>query len=153
MAEIDDIDREILRILQDNARTTAEQMATHINLSAPACQRRMKRLRDERIITHEVAVVTPQRGARHTTLVVEITLEGGGADKIDAFRQLMRETPEVQQCFYVTGETDFVLIINVEDMAAYERLTRRIYLNNPDIRRFETMACMEIVKQSLAIPV
>ncbi len=100
----------------------------------------------------DVAVLDPARLDRRLTLVVQVDLALGRADIIDGFKREMRKIPEVQQCYYVTGGTDFVLIITTEDIAHYEQLTRRIFHGNPNIRKFHTQVVMDSVKLGLTIP-
>jgi len=66
-------------------------------------------------------------------------------------KQAFCAAPEVQQCYYVTGDADFVLVLLVADMAEYERLTRRLFFGNPNVRKFRTLVTMERVKFETAI--
>ncbi|TIO55284.1 MAG: Lrp/AsnC family transcriptional regulator, partial [Mesorhizobium sp.] len=61
--------------------------------------------------------------------------------------------PEVQQCYYVTGEADFILVVTVATMADYEALTRRLFFENNNVRRFRTFVAMDRVKVGLEVPV
>jgi DNA-binding Lrp family transcriptional regulator len=58
----------------------------------------------------------------------------------------------VQQCYYVTGEADFVLVIVIPTMAAYEALTRRLFFGNTNVKRFRTFVAMDRVKVGLSVP-
>ncbi|WP_336719968.1 Lrp/AsnC ligand binding domain-containing protein [Chryseobacterium indologenes] len=66
---------------------------------------------------------------------------------------MIYSAPEVQQCYYVTGESDFVLIIVVSSMKDYEQLTRRIFYGNDNIKHFRTLVSMNTVKSGLEIPI
>jgi Lrp/AsnC family leucine-responsive transcriptional regulator len=150
--KIDSFDISILKIMQGNSKIKSETIAETVGLSATACQRRIKRLRDSGVIESEIAVLKPNALGGWVSLVVQIVLERGGAQTVDQFKKQMRDTPEVQQCFYVTGEYDFVLIVVVRDMSAYELLTRQLFFENPLIRKFNTIVSMETVKRGLALP-
>ena len=150
--ELDQFDVAILRCLQDDNRRTSEAIGAAVGLSPTACQRRIKRLRAEGVIAAEVAVVSPDRLGGRMTLIVQAHLKHGRADIVDAFKREMQDVPEVQQCYYVTGEYDFILVVVVRDMADYERLTRRIFFDNPNIQRFHTSVVMDASKVGLSVP-
>lgn len=152
MTDLDDFDIAILRCLQVDNRQTSEAIGSEVGLSPTACQRRVKRLRASGAIASEVAILDPDRVGGRLTLIVQVVLERGRADIIDSFKRDIHTIPEVQQCYYVTGEYDFILIVTVEDMASYERLTRQIFFANPDIQKFHTIVAMESVKLGLQIP-
>jgi len=149
----DDFDVGIMNCLQDNARMTSEVMAAEVGLSATACQRRMKRLRDCGAIAEEVAVISPDIVGGRITMLVQVALKHGGGDAVDAFKRDMLKIPEVQQCYYVMGDFDFILIVTARDIAEYDQLTRRVFFPNRAIARFQTTVAMENVKTSLRIPI
>jgi Lrp/AsnC family leucine-responsive transcriptional regulator len=152
MDELDDFDTALLRELQVNNRLTSEALAERVGLSPTACQRRVKRLRETGAIQAEVAVVSPDAAGKRVTLIVEIELERGRADIVDNFKREVQSIPEIQQCYYVTGKADFVLIVTARDMAEYEQLTRKIFFGNPNIQHFTTIVVMDSVKLGLEIP-
>lgn len=151
--ELDAFDIRLLALVQADARRGTEALAAEIGLSAAAVQRRLKRLREAGVIAATVAVLSPEAVGRSMTFVVEVSLERERADLMDAFKREIRATPEVQQCYYVTGETDFLLVVTARDMADYEAFTRRKFFGNPNIRRFKTSVVMDRVKVGLAVPV
>ncbi len=71
---------------------------------------------------------------------------------IDAVKREFASAPEVQQCYYVTGEADFVLVIVVPTMTDYEALTRRLFFGNDNVKRFRTLVAMDRVKVGLSVP-
>jgi len=152
-SSIDDFDRKILAIMQVSNRTTSEQIAEEIGLSAAAVQRRIKKMREQKIIQADISVIDQQAVDRPLTLVVQITLERERADLIDQFKKEMKNTPAVQQCYYVTGSADFMLIITAKDMQDYEAFTRKVFFANRNIRSFMTNVVMDSVKTGLAVPV
>ena len=86
------------------------------------------------------------------TIFVEVEMESERADLIDTAKREFTNAPEVQQCYYVTGEADFILIVVVPTMAAYEALTRRLFFGNNNVKRFRTFVAMDRVKVGLAVP-
>lgn len=152
MTALDDIDRRILQTLQANNLLGMDGLGEIVGLSASAAQRRVKRLRDEGVIAADVSVVDPAALGRAMTFIVEVTLERENTAVFEAFKRRMREVPEVQQCYYVTGEGDFVLIITAADMAEYEALTARLFISDGNIKRYRTSVVMNRIKVSLALP-
>ena len=150
---LDGFDLAILRHLQKNCRHSAEQMGTEIGLSATAVQRRIRKLREENVIKAEVAIVAPQAVGYPLSIVVEVAFKQGLADVIDNFKQDMQALTEVQQCFYLAGDFDFMLIVQTSDMAAYERFTRAVFFVNENIAKFRTTVVMDTVKQSYCLPI
>lgn len=153
MVELDSFDSRLLDLVQRDARANAERLAAEIGLSPAAVQRRLKRLRENGVIAATVAVLAPEAVGRPMTFLVEVQLERESAGLMDAFKRQMQATPEVQQCYYVTGDADFVLVVTARGMADYEAFTRRVFFDNPNIRRFKTSVVMDRVKATLAVPV
>ncbi len=153
MIELDGFDVKLLNLMQRNNRLTAEELSTQAGLSPSSCQRRIARLRREGVIAADISVVSPKAVGRHLTMVVEVTLERENPDLISAFKRSMAQTEEVMQCYYVTGNADFILIITARDMPHYEEFTQRFFFENPNIRRFDTMVVMDAVKRGLHVPI
>ena len=153
MDKLDDFDRAILRRLQKNNRETSEVTAAAIGLSPTACQRRIRKLRDLGAIAADIAVIAPEAVGGWLTVIVKITLKRGGADIMDRFARAMRVLDEVQQCYYTTGESDFLLIMAVRDMAHYDRLARRHLSDTQVVHRFHTIVAMDRVKVGLTVPI
>lgn len=151
--KLDSFDLSILRCVQQDNRIGADALAERVGLSPSACLRRLKRLRTAKVIEADIAVVSPEALGRTLTMVVEVTLERERPDIMDEFKRSMRATPEVMQCYYVTGEIDFILLVTARDMAHYEAFTNRFFFNNPNVRRFHTMVVMDRVKVGLSVPV
>lgn len=150
---MDQFDRALLRAVQRNARIPAEVLAEDIGLSAASVHRRLKRLRDDGIIQAEVAQLDAKALGFGMTLIVSIEVERERADLLDRFRADMRARPEVQQCYYVTGDADFVLIVKVRDMDDYERFTTEAFFDNSNVRKFTTTVVMSEVKAGMTIPI
>lgn len=150
---MDAFDKQLLSLLQENNRQTAEQLSEKVGLSPAACQKRIKRLRESGVIARDISVLSPAAVGRRLTMVVEVTLERERPEILDEFKRKMRATPEVMQCYYVTGNADFILVVTARDMKDYEDFTRRFFFQNSNVRRFHTNVVMDNVKVGLAVPV
>jgi Lrp/AsnC family leucine-responsive transcriptional regulator len=151
-SQVDNLDRMLLQQLQINSRQSTESLGAKIGLSATACQRRIKKLRGLGVIKEEVAILNPANLDNYITVLVDIQLNRGGAKAIDAFKLAMKHNSAVQQCYYLTGDIDFSLIICAANIADYEELTRQLFLNNENIAKFTSRVSMDNVKTSLKIP-
>jgi DNA-binding Lrp family transcriptional regulator len=153
MIELDRIDMALLEAVQKNNRLSSEELAEAVHLSPTACQRRLKRLRNEGVIEADVSIVSPRAVGRQITMIVLVSLERERADIVDRFKSAIRNTREVMIGYYVTGDADFILVVTAKDMEGYEQFTRRFFYENPDIKGFKTMVVMDRVKATFALPV
>lgn len=149
---LDRFDIAILNILQRDNSTPQRVIGEAVNLSAPAVQRRIRRMEEGGVIQANVSIIDPARVGQPITIFVEVEVISETAELIDAAKREFAATPEVQQCYYVTGEADFVLVVVVPTMTAYEALTRRLFFGNNNVKRFRTFVAMDRVKVGLAVP-
>src|SRR4051812_704553 len=121
--ELDGIDLAILAQLQKDASLSNQDLARLVHVSPPTCLRRVKRLRDERLIERQVAILDADRIARITghglQAVVEITLDRQGDSEQQAFETRVAQDANVQQCWRVSPGPDFVLVVYAKDMPDY----------------------------------
>jgi DNA-binding Lrp family transcriptional regulator len=148
---MDDKDYDILKLIQSNARLTAESLGQDVALSPPAVQKRLKRMRETGVIEKEIAVLSPSKLGREMTVIVQVMLERESRMRLDAFKQRMRAAPAVQQCYYATGDADFILIVIVKDVKEYEKFTQEYFFDESNVRKFTSLIVMDRVKVSLDI--
>ena len=144
-------DTQILKLVQSDARMTAEALGLAIGLSTPAVQKRLKRLRETGVIEKEIAVLSPAKLGCEMTVIVEVMLERESRMHLDAFKWKMRNAPEVQQCYYTTGDADFIVIVVVGDIKEYEAFTQEHFFDESNVSRFSSSIVMDRVKVSLDI--
>ncbi|SAK50292.1 Lrp/AsnC family transcriptional regulator [Caballeronia ptereochthonis] len=150
---LDDYDRRILARLQIDNQISNQALAAEVNLSPPACLRRVKRLREEGFIQKDISVVDPGKVGLPLMMWVLVQVERERLDLLDEFKRFLNGVPEVMQCYVVTGRADFVLLINVRDIDHYEEFATRVFRQNPNIRHFETMVVMSRVKFGMSLPI
>ena len=148
---MDDLDRRILARYQHDTGVPAQAIGDVIGLSAAAVQRRIKRLRETGVITAEIAQIDPAAVGLPVTVVVHVDIERETLHHIDGFKAAMRARPEVQQCWYTTGLTDFIVVVRVASMAAYEQFTRDALLSHDNVARFTSFVALGEVKSGLAL--
>jgi len=152
MDKIDAFDLKILQIIQENNKITSEVLAKEVGLSSSACQRRINSMRKAGIIQKDVSIIDRNFIGRKITIVVQVLSDKEGIEYDDEFKKTMLKAPEVMQCYYVTGDYDYVLIATFKDMEEYEIFTKKYFLNNSNIKRFNSMVVMNRVKENLSVP-
>jgi DNA-binding Lrp family transcriptional regulator len=150
---LDDFDRAILRIIQQDAKTPQRTIAEAISLSAAAVQRRIAAMEASGVIIRNVALIDPAALAMSITAIVEVFLRDERTASIDRAKALFRSTAEVQQCYYTTGGTSFLLVIVTADMRSYEELTRSLFSDHEWVASFRTLIALDRVKTDTSIVV
>ncbi|MBW4708113.1 Lrp/AsnC family transcriptional regulator [Roseobacter sp. YSTF-M11] len=150
---LDETDVTLLNELQRNARQSLDELAAGTGLSPATIQRRVRSLRERGVLTGDIALVDPLKVGTPMTFVVMVELERERLDQIDAFTRRAQRDSMVQQCYYLTGEADFCLICTASDMNDFEELTKRLFFEDSNVRRFRTSVVMGRKKVGLQIPV
>jgi len=150
---IDDSDRKILAIIQEDARRSAESIGTDIGLSASAVQRRIARLREDGVITAEVAIVDPKSVGRSLTMIVDIEVERERPELMAVLKRWIAAERAIQEAWYVTGDGDFVLIVCMRDVEDYDALMQKLVAENSNVRRFRTRVALGTLKRGCAVPI
>lgn len=153
VVDLDSFDRAILALLQRDNLMPQRLIAENINLSAPAVQRRIKRLQETGVISANVAVLEPGHIGRTLTAIITVQLVNDRPDLSRDFKARISAEAAVQQCFYVTGETDYILIVTATDMEDYQAICRRLFEGDDNIRRYSTSIALERVKTGLQMPI
>ncbi|MFO2464296.1 Lrp/AsnC family transcriptional regulator [Pseudomonas sp. 15FMM2] len=148
---LDAFDLAILKQLQQDNTTALRVIGDTVNLSTAAVQRRIKRMQQNGAISANTAVVNPEATGKPITILVEVHAERTHIEDLDVLKAQM-SVPAVQQCYYVTGDADFMLVVVVETMKAYETLARQLFYENRNIKWFRSIVVMDRVKVSLDVP-
>jgi len=149
--EIDRLDRKILNLLQANNRRANVDLAEDVGLSPPACLKRVRRLREAGVISADVAILSTGFIGKRLHLIVTVEMERDRAEIFEEFGRAIQAAEEVTQCYQVTGESDFILILSVPDIEAFEQFVHRVIHKAPHVRKFRTFISMKRVKFTTAI--
>jgi Lrp/AsnC family transcriptional regulator, leucine-responsive regulatory protein len=149
---IDRIDCLILDAMQHDARIAIADLAEQVGASTASVQRRLRRMRSDGTITAEVAVLNPRRCGFSMTALITVELERDSADRTEAFKRRALAEPQVQQCYCVAGDSDFVVIAIVRDMEDYEAFTARFF-QDENVRHYRSSIVVSRVKCSTHVPV
>jgi Lrp/AsnC family leucine-responsive transcriptional regulator len=150
MMELDDIDKRIVSALQGEGRLPIVDLADRVGLSATPCQRRVKRLEEEGVITRYAALVSPAAMGVGLQALVEITLDDHSEKTVDAFEAAIRARPEVVACYAVTGDMDFLVHVFVPDLAAFSEFALKALLRMSGVKGTRSSFIMQAVKSDLA---
>jgi Lrp/AsnC family transcriptional regulator, leucine-responsive regulatory protein len=151
MSALDIFDLKILAAVQRDARMPMPDLAEEVGLSAPACYRRMRALRDSGVIEREVAIVEPAVMGWPVTMIVLVSLERDKGPIVDDLVRKLKRSEEVTDVWYVTGDHDLVLHVAAESMAAYDAFTRDILHADDYVRSFETLVVLQQPKRAAAL--
>jgi Lrp/AsnC family transcriptional regulator, leucine-responsive regulatory protein len=151
MQILDEFDKRILNQLQQNNRVTAEELGNMIGLSTSAVQRRLTRLRKDKIIEADVSIISSEVAGIGITCVIDVNLHLGSSKVIEGFKTLLLACPEVMQCYYVAGVSDFIIIVNTQDMKHYEEFSKKYLMDNPDVKQFCTHVVIDKVKVGFGV--
>jgi len=150
---VDQIDRKILRVLQDDGRITNAALAEKCGLSSAACFERVRRLREGGVILGYAALLDPAKLDRALMIFIEVLLDRTTDDVFAEFAEHVRRLPDVLECHMVAGGFDYLLKVRVADMAAYRAFLGDTLVALPGIRETRTYAVLEEVKLTSQIPV
>ena len=146
MKELDQTDRRILAILQDNADLPNKVLADKVGLSPSACLRRVSHLKKIGAIQRIIAVIDPACMERRLTAVVTVSFERHGSQVRKSFFEQLKNEAAVSQCYMVTGEVGCVLIMKLVDMDEYTHLADRLFHDDKNVVAFTTYLVMSELK-------
>ena len=131
---LDATDWKILDALQNDASLTNQALAERVHVSPATCLRRVKALVDGGVIERRVALLSRERLGSGLTAIVEVALDRQGAEALAAFEARAVADVAVRQCHRVTPGPDFLLVVEVADMAAYDALVERLFTHDANVR-------------------
>lgn len=152
MAEIDTIDRKILKHLQRDASLSLENLGEEVGLSRNACWRRVKTLEDSGVITGRVALVAPLAIDLGLMLFMQVRTNQHDPDWAVRFSQATRAIPGILSVYRMTGDLDYLIRARVADMADYDRLYQQLIKRLP-LSDVSASFVMEEIKDGTALPV
>ena len=152
MPDLDDIDRRILRSLQQNGRISNVELAAAVGLSPSPCLRRVRLLEESGVIDRYVAVLDGAKIGVGLTVFARIWFKTQDAETTELFARTIRSYPEVVECYLTTGECDALLRIVTADLHAYWRFQSDHLTRIPSVQSVKTDVPMETIKASTELP-
>jgi DNA-binding Lrp family transcriptional regulator len=143
---LDSTDLRVLDLLQADAGLSNQDLAAAAHISPATCLRRVKRLVDAGVIEKRVAILSPERLGAGLSAFAEITLDRQGAEHLAAFEQRALADPAVQQCHRVSPGPDFMLLLHVADMAAWNEVVERLFTQDANVRNVKSFFSVKRAK-------
>lgn len=152
MNDLDAIDRKILAILQQDGRTTMQQLADQVGLSLSPCHRRVKLLEARGVISRYAAMVDQKAIGLHVSVFISIKLVRQKEEDLARFAKAISRWDEVLECYLMTGNRDYLLRVVAADLAAYENFLKTKLTRLDGIASIESSFALSQVKYSIALP-
>lgn len=150
---MDMLDRRILREVQRDSSLSARELAERCRTTESTALRRLKQLRQDRVICAEVAVVDPARIGRNLLLFVRVSLERENGGQVKSFTDRIAAHPDVLQFYFVTGSTDYIIMLCVRSMADYDRFLQQHLVPDPHVVMSDTNVVIRQIKMTTAVPI
>lgn len=149
---LDSFDVKILSYLQQQGAATAADVGAEVGLSQSPCWRRIQRLVDTGFVRSRVALLSRKLLGLDVLVFAQIKLEAHGGNKVSEFRDAIRRIPEVQECYVLMGQVDFLLKVVTSDIESYERLFFEEFSQLPGVREINSMIAVSSVKETTELP-
>lgn len=143
---LDKVDRKLLNLLQKDNLIPTSTLAEKCHISQPTCLRRIRELRSKGVISANVAMVDPFALGYGMLVFLEVSLNNQGDEFMQAFEASMQKEAEVMQCYFVSGEYDYFVVVHVLNMDAYYQFVRRAISGSGNVRNFHSRFPMKRVK-------
>ncbi len=150
MANIDEINQKILRVLSEDGRISNLDLAERVGLSPSACLRRVQELERSGVIKGYRAVIDPAARGGGFTAYIAVGLSQHTKDSQEAFERSVSRSPEVRECHNITGSIEYLLRIEVRDLADFKRFHTDVLGTLPQVNSITTYVVMESPKDERA---
>lgn len=143
---LDRVDRKLLNLLQTDNQIPTRSLAEKVHISQPTCLRRVRDLRASGIISADVSMVDPFALGYGMLAFLEVSLGNQSDEHMQEFESRMAKEAEVLQCYFVSGDYDYFLVVHVIDMDAYYQFVRRVISGSGNVRHFQSRFPMKRAK-------
>ena len=151
--ELSLMDKKILRELQKKGRITFAELANRVGLSTSPCLERVKKMEREGVISGYTALLNPKYLKAGLVVFVQIRLARTSQDIFEEFKIAAATLDEVQECYLVSGNFDYLIKARVEDMDAYRKFLGETLLTLPGVLESTSYVVMEQVKETMNVPI
>lgn len=150
--KLDKVDLQILRTLQQNARLTVKELAARVSLSSTPVFERLKRLESGGYIKRYMAVLDAEKLNQGFVVFCNVKMSSMSRDIASSFAERMQQTPEVVECYNISGSFDYLLKIHAPNMKYYQEFILNILGTVEHLGSLESVFVMDVVKQEYGIP-
>mgnify|MGYP000671961649 CR=1 FL=1 len=149
---LDEIDKKIISKLQENAKATIKEIALDLNLTNTPVYERIKKMELAGVIKKYTTIVDKKQLGYQFTVFCSVTLDKHKSDFISNFENEVRELKEVSECYHTAGIFDYLLKINVKDMADYQHFITQKLASISNIGKVQSSFIMTELKNDLSLP-
>jgi len=149
---LDELDLRLLALLQADAARSNQALAEAAGVSPATALRRVRRLVETGVIERQVALLNPAAVGTGLAALVEVSLDRQGAEHLDAFEARAVAEGAVQQVWRVSPGPDFMLVVQVADMPAYQTLAQRLFTQDANVRNVKAFFSLKRAKFTTAVP-
>ncbi|MGF6178392.1 Lrp/AsnC ligand binding domain-containing protein [Ensifer sp. 4252] len=153
VAGLDAIDRNLLRLLQEDGRCTTLELANRVGLSPTGASQRVKRLFREGYVKAVRAILDPQKVGRGTVVFIQVRLDHTAPHIFERFSEAISNASEVLECHMVIGGFDYLVKARIADMSMFQDFLERVILPLPGVRETHTYASVADVKPDALLPI
>lgn len=153
MVALDQIDRKIIKALQENARLSSQELSEQVGISSSPCWRRVKALEEAGVITKYVTLVDPEALGLSISIFTNVSLDKQIETALETFQKAVRKRPEVMECYLMTGDFDYLLRVVVASLQDYERFLLDHLTRIPGVASIKSSFALKQVKYTTALPV
>ena len=150
--KLDKIDHAIITNLQNDGRISNSDLADMVGLSQSACLRRVKGLENQGIIEGDVAVMDQTAAGLPDNVFVQITMEKQTKELLAEFEKIVRECPQMMECYLMSGDADYLLRVIVSDASDYEKLHMDVLTTLPGVSQIKSNFSLRTVTKKNDIP-
>lgn len=149
---LDDIDRQILTLLQEDASLPVSEIAARVGLSTTPCWKRIHNLKEEGVIERQVVLCNPDKLQMGTTVFVEVSTNQHNEAWLSSFAKAVQAIPEIVEVYRMSGDVDYLLRVVVQDIKGYDAVYKRL-IKACELHDVSSSFAMERIKYSTALPV
>ncbi len=152
IGNLDNHDKKILVVLQDNADLSMADLGDKVGLSHTPCWRRVKRLEEEGYIKRRVTLLSPDKLQLNVSVHAYIIIKRHDEESLLAFESAVQEVPEIVECYSTTGDKDYLLRMVVSTVDDYESLLKKRLVHLPNVASVNSVFALKQVKYTTALP-
>jgi len=153
MEKFDRYDRILLQALQEQGRASNVELSDKVNLSAPQCYRRVRRLETEGVIRGYAAQVVPAAVGLGVVAFVSLSIDREQVKKVRELEKAIRIFPEILECYTISGDFDYLLKVVATDLKSFSNFLTDRLMQVPGVAGVRSMICLEEIKPASPLPV
>ena len=150
---LDDMDRKIVRAMQDDPDLSVADLSNVVGLSQTPCWRRLKRLEKDGVILRRATICDPKKLGLSICVLAHIRLHRHDEETLEALEAQVLQHPMILECFSMSGDSDYVMRVLAADMDDYEHFLKKVLLHLPAIASVDSSFALKIIKSTTNVPV